>query len=86
MHRKLRTRQAIDYAWLLIAVSRAPGGYRAVLARSGRATIEIEAETPGDLAEAAFKATQPLTTHVLPPPYRKRMVRVEVRRAAESLR
>jgi 4-hydroxybenzoyl-CoA reductase subunit beta len=84
-HRKLRTRQAIDYAWLLIAVSRTPDAYRAVLSAVGPRPLEVEAATPGDLAEAAFKATQPLTTHLLAPPYRKRMVRVEVRRTAESL-
>lgn len=85
IHRKLRTRQAIDYAWLLAGVSRGPGGYRAVLSAIGPRPIEVVGTSPVELSEAAFKAAQPLTTHALAPPYRKRMVRVEVRRAAESL-
>lgn len=84
-HRKCRTRAAIDYAWLLVGVSRTDAGYRAVLSAIGPQPIEVEGPTPEDLAEAAYKATQPLTTHALPPPYRKRMVRVEVRRLAQGL-
>jgi hypothetical protein len=56
-----------------------------VLSAIGPRPIEVSGATPDELAENAFKATQPLTTHLLPPPYRKRMVRVEVRRLAESL-
>lgn len=85
-HKKLRSRQAIDYAWLLLAVERpAEGDLRAVLSAIGPRPIEVRGATPEELAEVAFKATQPLTTHLLPPPYRKRMVKVEVRRAAEAL-
>ncbi len=85
-HRKCRTRAAIDYGWLLIGVSRSDEGYRAVLSAIGPQPIEVSGSTIEALAENAFKATQPLSTHNLPPPYRKRMVRVEVRRAAEALR
>lgn len=84
-HHKCRTRAAIDYAWLLVGVSRTDAGYRAVLSAIGPQPIEVVGESPEELAENAFKATQPLTTHALPPPYRKRMVRVEVRRAAQAL-
>lgn len=85
-HRKLRTRQAIDYAWGLIAVQRpAEGPLRAVISAIGPRPIAVEGTSAMELAEAAFKSTQPLTTHLLPPPYRKRMVRVEVRRLAEAL-
>ena len=84
-HRKCRTRAAIDYGWLLIGVSRRDAGYRAVLSAIGPQPIEVTGGTPEELAENAYKATQPLATHNLPPPYRKRMVRVEVRRAAEAL-
>lgn len=85
-HRKLRTRQAIDYAWLLLAVQRpAEGPLRAVLSAIGPRPIVVEGEDPATLAENAFRATQPLATHLLAAPYRKRMVRVEVRRAAEAL-
>lgn len=85
-HRKLRTRQAIDYAWLLVAVQKRDGGpLRAVLSALGPRPTYVEGENPEDLAENAYKHALPLTTHLLPPPYRKRMVRVEVRRAAEAL-
>lgn len=85
-HRKLRTRAAIDYAWLLLAVEkRAEGDLRAVLSAIGPTPLEVSGATPAELAENAFKASQPLATHLLAPPYRKRMVRVEVRRTAEAL-
>lgn len=85
-HRKLRTRAAIDYAWLLLAVQRpAEGPLRAVLSAVGPRPIEVEGEDAATLAENAFRLTQPLATHLLAPPYRKRMVRVEVCRAAEAL-
>jgi 4-hydroxybenzoyl-CoA reductase subunit beta len=86
-HQKLRTRAAIDYAWLLLAVGSAGRGapLRAVISAIGPKPIVVEGADPTALAEAAFKACQPLTTHLLAPPYRKRMVRVEVRRTAESL-
>jgi 4-hydroxybenzoyl-CoA reductase subunit beta len=85
LHHKCRTREAIDYGWLLFGVQRDAGTFRAVLSAIGPRPIEVSGTTPEELAENAYKATQPLTTHLLPPPYRKRMVRVEVRRAAEKL-
>lgn len=85
VHRKLRTRQAIDYAQLLVAVSRGDAGWRAVISAIGPRPIAVEAPTAEALAEAAFKEAQPLTTHLTAPPWRKQMVRVEVRRAAAQL-
>lgn len=83
-HRKLRTRAAIDYALLLTAVQVDGGEGRAVLSAIGPRPIEVRAPV-ADLAEAAFKAVQPLTTHSPAPPWRKRMVRVEVSRALREL-
>ena len=85
VHRKGRTRAAIDYGWLLAAVRRDPAGYRAVVSAVGPAPVEVVGEDPAALAEAAFQAVQPLSTHLAPATWRKKMVRVEVRRAAESL-
>jgi 4-hydroxybenzoyl-CoA reductase subunit beta len=86
VHRKARTRAAIDYGWLLVAVSRdTSGAYRAVVSAVGSAPVELRADSAEALAEAAFRGVQPLATHLLPAPYRKKMVRVEVRRAAEAL-
>lgn len=83
-HRKVRTRAAIDYALLLAAVQVDGGEGRAVLSAIGPRPIEVRAPV-ADLAEAAFKACQPLTTHAAAPPWRKRMVRVEVSRALREL-
>lgn len=85
VHRKLRTRAAIDYALLLVAAERTDAGFRAVVSAVGPRPIEVSGVTPEALADAAFAATQPLGTHLPPAPWRKKMVRVEVRRAAESL-
>jgi len=86
IHRKARTRAAIDYGWLLVAAARdTSGAYRAVVSSVGSAPVEVAGATPEELADAAFRAVQPLATHLLPAPYRKKMVRVEVRRAAEAL-
>lgn len=85
VHRKLRTRQAIDYAQVLVAVAgpAAPGGtWSAVLSSVSSAPVFVEAGSAADLAEAAFKACQPLSTHMPPATWRKKMVRVEVARAA----
>ncbi len=86
VHRKLRTRAAIDYGLLLVAASRSQSGYRAVVSAVGPAPIEVRGESPEDLAEAAFRAVQPLGTHAPAPTWRKKVLRVEVRRAAESLK
>ena len=85
VHRKLRTRAAIDYGLLLVAAERSDAGYRAVVSAVGPRPIEVRGATPEALAEAAFLAVQPLGTHLPPAPWRKKMVRVEVRRAAEGL-
>jgi 4-hydroxybenzoyl-CoA reductase subunit beta len=85
IHRKGRTRAAIDYGYLLVAASRSPGGYRAVISAVGPRPIEVSGGTPELLADAAFAAVQPLGTHLQPAPWRKKLVRVEVRRAAEAL-
>jgi 4-hydroxybenzoyl-CoA reductase subunit beta len=86
VHRKARTRAAIDYGWLLVGATRDTSGmYHAVVSAVGSAPVQVSGASPDALAEAAFRAVQPLATHLLPAPYRKKMVRVEVRRAAESL-
>lgn len=82
VHRKLRTRQAIDYGLLLVAVG--DGGTRAVISAVGPRPIEVHAPV-GALAQAAFEAVQPLGTHLPPATWRKKMVRVEVERAARAL-
>jgi 4-hydroxybenzoyl-CoA reductase subunit beta len=85
VHRKLRIRAAIDYGLLLVAAERRDTGFRAVISAVGPRPIEVSATTPEDLASAAYAAVQPLATHLPPVPWRKKMVRVEVRRAALSL-
>lgn len=82
--RKLRTRAAIDYALLLVAVRRDGADATAVLSAIGPRPIEVRAPAE-ELPEAAFKAAQPLTTHAPAVPWRKKMVRVEVRRALAEL-
>lgn len=84
--RKGRTRAAIDYAWLLAAVRRDPTGFTAVVSAVGPAPMEVRGDTVEGLAESAFDQVQPLSTHNQPAPWRKKMVRVEVRRAAEAVR
>ena len=88
--RKGRARGALDYGWLLVAVRRdedAHGGasWRAVISGTGPRLVEVAAASIDALAEAAHDAVQPLATHLENVPWRKAMVRVEVRRAAESL-
>ncbi len=85
IHRKLRTRGAIDYALLLTAVTIGDTGARAVLSAIGPRPIEVRAPTLAELPEAAFSAVQPLGTHLVAATWRKRMVRVEVRRAVDDL-
>jgi 4-hydroxybenzoyl-CoA reductase subunit beta len=84
-HRKSRTRAAIDYGWLLVGAERNDTGFRAVVSAVGPRPIEVSGATPAELAEAAYRAVQPLATHLQPAPWRKRMVRVEVGRAALAL-
>jgi len=87
-HRKLRTRQAIDYAQVLVAVSAPgqPGGlWSAVISSVAPRPIRVESDTAEGLAELAFRGSQPLGTHLASAPWRKKMVRVEVARALEAL-
>ncbi len=88
--RKGRARGALDYGWLLVAVRRdveASGGvtWRAVISGTGPRLVEVSGASVEALAEAAHDAVQPLGTHLENVPWRKAMVRVEVRRAADSL-
>ncbi len=85
VHRKLRTRAAIDYGLLVVAATRSEAGFRAVVSAVGPRPVEVVGDSPTSLAEAAYGAVQPLSTHLPPAPWRKKMVRVEVRRAAEAL-
>lgn len=86
--RKLRARQAIDYALLLTAVS----DTTIVISAVGPRPIEVPAPWQAfserrvdELAEAAYRYVQPLSTHTWPATWRKKMVRVEVRRALRAL-
>ena len=84
-HRKLRLRGAIDYGALLVAVQRTPEGARAVLSALGPSPLLVEAGAGEDLAERAWAAAHPLSTHAISTPWRKHMVRIEVRRALAAL-
>ncbi len=85
IHRKLRLRGAIDYAQLLVAVARVPGGYRAVVSAVGPRPVLVEAQSLPALVDAAHAAVQPLATHHSAVTWRKKMVRVEVARAGAML-
>jgi len=85
VHRKMRTRAAIDYGYLLVGARRDEAGFRAVVSAVGPRPIEVRAGSPGELAEAAYAAVQPLGTHLQAAPWRKKMVRVEVGRAAAGV-
>ncbi|MCB9793126.1 MAG: FAD binding domain-containing protein [Alphaproteobacteria bacterium] len=91
-HRKLRARGSIDYPLLLTAVRRHEGGGRVVLSALGPRPIEVEgvseAIAAGELqaaADIAYKQAFPLSTHTWPSTWRKKMVKVEVRRGLEGL-
>lgn len=94
VHRKLRRRGAIDYPLLLVAAKLDPEGRgRVVLSAIGPRPLEVQglAETLASdgvdaAAELAWKQAFPLATHSVPSVWRKRMVRVEVRRALEQAR
>lgn len=79
--RKLRQRGAIDYALLLTAVQRGPDGWRAVISAVGPRPIAVQGADVEALVEAAYAAVQPLATHQQAVTWRKKMVRVELRRA-----
>jgi 4-hydroxybenzoyl-CoA reductase subunit beta len=96
--RKLRVRAAIDYPLLLTAVrvdrdtQGQPTGGAVVLSALGPQPLQVdgvsEAIAAGDIAgaaELAFKQALPLSTHGTASTWRKKMVRVEVRRALSSL-
>jgi len=88
VHRKLRTRQAIDYAQVLVAVAapvEAGQLWSAVVSSVAPRPILVESETADGLSELAFRDSQPLGTHLAAAPWRKKMVRVEVARALETL-
>ena len=84
-YRKLRQRGAIDYGLLLTAVQRNEGGFRAVISAVGPAPISVSAPDGASLEEAAYAAVQPLATHLPAATWRKKLVRVEVRRAVMEL-
>ena len=85
VHRKVRVRAAIDYGLLLVAVQRTGSGARAVLSALGPQPIIVQADNAADLPEVAYKAARPLHTHAIASVWRKQMVRVEVKRALETL-
>lgn len=88
VHRKLRPRAAIDYPMLLVAAgaqgvvlsSLGPRPQRVTGIESSMLDADIDA-----VAEAAFSQAFPLATHIWASTWRKKMVRVEVRRALAEL-
>lgn len=91
VHRKLRRRGVIDYPLLLVAAKLDfEGRGRVMLSAIGPRPLEVQgledALAAGGVdaaAELAWKQAFPLATHSAPSVWRKRMVRVEVRRALE---
>ncbi len=95
-YRKLRARGAIDYPLLLTATrvdhsGGQPTGGRIVVSAVGPQPVEID--DVSDLlagsdwraaAEVAYKQAFPLATHTWSSTWRKKMVRVEVRRTLEA--
>ena len=84
VHRKLRIRGAIDYGLLLVAVQRQGSGARAVVSAIGPRPFEVTVDNADDLPEATWQESRPLPTHAMASPWRKHMVRVEVRRALQA--
>jgi len=88
-HRKLRLRQSIDYPLLLTAVHLRPDGSGSVILSSlGPAPVRFDfaaGRSVDEVAEEAYTKAFPLATHFAASTWRKRMVRVEVRRALEAL-
>jgi 4-hydroxybenzoyl-CoA reductase subunit beta len=81
--RKLRARAAIDYPQLLTAV-REDGA--AVFSAIGPKPIRVDLPLdPDGAGDAAYAACFPLDTHNASSTWRKHMVRVEARRAVQSL-
>ena len=88
VHRKVRARAAIDYPMLLVAASAegvvlsslGPRPQRVTGIKGSMLDADIDA-----VAQAAFSQAFPLATHVWASTWRKKMVRVEVRRALAEL-
>lgn len=88
VHRKLRARAAIDYPMLLVAASAdgvvlsslGPKPQRVTGFQGGMLDEDVDA-----VAQAAFTQAFPLATHIWASTWRKKMVRVEVRRALAEL-
>lgn len=85
VHRKLRTRAAIDYGLLLVAAQRREDGLHVIVSGTGPRPVYVHGTDAAEVAEEAWRLVQPLGTHGPPVPWRKRMVRVEVRRALEGV-
>jgi len=95
-YRKLRARGAIDYPLLLTATrvdlsGGKPSGGRIVVSAVGPKPVEIDDVSAllatsdwREAAEVAYKQAFPLATHTWSSTWRKKMVRVEVRRALEA--
>ncbi len=84
-YRKLRQRGAIDYGLVLTAVTREAEGFRAVISAVGPRPIEVSGATAEALVDAALAVVQPLATHQQAVPWRRKMVKVELRRAIGEL-
>lgn len=85
LHRKVRPRGAIDYGMVLIAVRRQGDGGSAVISALGPSPVAVHVDRLDDLAQAAWKASNPLSTHAWASTWRKHMVRIEVARAVAQL-
>lgn len=81
VHGKMRIRQAIDFGAVVVAVAR-KDGWEAAIGAVGPRPVLVAAADPDALAEAAQAASRPLGTQLSPAWWRKRMVGVEVLRAA----
>ena len=84
-YRKVRLRGAIDYPALLVAVQRTGEGARAVLSALGPRPLLLEVARASELPERGHTEAHPLNTHSVSTPWRKHMVRVELRRALATL-
>lgn len=88
VHRKVRARAAIDYPMLLVAASAEGVVLSSLGPRPQRVTGIQGSMLDADIdavAQAAFSQAFPLATHVWASTWRKKMVRVEVRRALAEL-
>lgn len=77
---KVRSRAAIDYGAVLVAVSRQGTHARAVLSAVGPAPLLIEGEA-ASLAERARHLARPTPTHIHDTAWRRHMVGIAVQRA-----